>query len=114
MESEQPTLADLERLARQAGEGDPGIGGPRQPRSAAHGEIVIGAEEGVEALTLGTHRHAELLVVGGTLLWFEKDSQTHLSIIAEDPAPCETAPRVSTWTHGPLPRPPLIPLEQWG
>lgn len=86
---DQGAQPDRGGLSGEAGERDPGVRGSRQPRGATHGQVVIGAEEGIKTFAFGASSHAQLLVVGGALLWFEEDSQSHLRIIAEDPALCD-------------------------
>ena len=68
--------ADAVGLARDAGEREPRIGGPGEA-VPAHGQEVVGAEEGVEAGGLGGLCHPQLLLVGGTLLGLHEDAEFH-------------------------------------
>ena len=52
------------RVAREAGEGYPGVGRTGQP-IAAHGEVVVAAEERVEAALLGAQGNPQQVVVSG-------------------------------------------------
>ena len=63
-------------LPRDAGQGQPGVGRAGQA-VAAHGQEVVGAEEGVEAERLGPLRHPEQLVVGRALLGLDEDAEQH-------------------------------------
>ncbi|MGC0329021.1 hypothetical protein RKD23_002011 [Streptomyces sp. SAI-170] len=70
-------------LPREAREGDPGVGGAGQAVDVTHLEVVVGAEEGVEAEVFRGLGHGEEGVVGGALLWFGEDAEIH----AFHPAP---------------------------
>src|SRR5690606_12526196 len=69
--------ADRGGLAGEAGEGDPGVGGTRQPRHRPHLEVVVRPEERVVAVRLGGSRDREELVVAGALLGFGEDAEVH-------------------------------------
>jgi hypothetical protein len=66
---------DAAGLAGQPGQRDPGVGGTRQALRVAHLQVVVGAEEGVEAQLLGGLGDGELGVVAGALLGFGEDTQ---------------------------------------
>jgi hypothetical protein len=74
-------------LAGESGQGDPGVGGAGQAVHVAHAEVVVGAEEGVEAEVLGGLGDGEQSVVGGPLLGLGEDAEIH----ALHPAPPERA-----------------------
>ena len=57
-------------------EGDPGVGGPGQA-VAAHRQVVVGPEEGVEAGLLGAPGDGQQVVVGGAHLGLGEDPQLH-------------------------------------
>jgi hypothetical protein len=69
----QGPQSDPAGLAGEPGEGDPGVG--RAGESvAAHGQVVVGPEEGVEAGLLGAPRDGEQVVVGGAHLGLGEDA----------------------------------------
>ena len=66
------------RLPGEGAEGDPGVGRARAGRSRAPiFEVVVRAEEAVEAERLGRLGHGEQLLVGGALLGLGEDAQLH-------------------------------------
>ena len=69
---------DAGRLTRHGAQRHPGVGRAGQPVDA-HRQVVVGAEEGVEAEVFGGPGHAELVVVGRALLGFGEDAQVHLT-----------------------------------
>src|SRR5690606_19421603 len=76
---------DTRGLTRQSRQGDPSVRRPGQSVAGAHGQVVVGPEEGVEAEFLGGLCHAEEVVVVRALLWFGENPQLHalqLSIAA--------------------------------
>ena len=69
---------------------------------AAHLQVVVGAEEGVEADLLGAPGDGEQVVVGGALLGLGEDPQLHAPTLASR-AP--RAPRLGTGRSGCAHRP---------
>ena len=51
--------------------------GPGRPSTVAHLQVVVGAEEGVEAELLGAPGDGEQVVVGGALLGLGEDAELH-------------------------------------
>ena len=72
---DQGSESDRRCLTGQAGQGDPGIGGPGQTTGPAHDEVVIAAEESGEPEALGALGDGQLRVVRGALLGFGEDAQ---------------------------------------
>ena len=56
-------------------ERDPGVGRARAGRRRAHLQVVVGAEEGVEAERLGAPGHGQEVVVGRALLGLGEDAE---------------------------------------
>src|SRR5205085_1201176 len=69
--------ADGRRLARQSGQRRPRIGRPRQVVARAEADVVIRAEEAVEADLLGEPRDREQIVVRRALLRLGHDAEAH-------------------------------------
>ena len=65
------------RLAGQGGERHPGVGRAGQPVALAHRQVVVGAEERVEAELLGGPGDRQQVVVGRALLGLGEDAQVH-------------------------------------
>ena len=82
----QRAQPDPAGLAGQPGERHPGVGRAGQA-VAAHRQVVVGPEEGVEAGLLGAPGDGQQVVVGGAHLGFGEDPQFH--------APTLTSPGVS-------------------
>ena len=55
--------------------------GPGRPLTRAHREVVVGAEEGVEAELLGGSGDGEQVVVGGALLGLGEDPEVHAGTV---------------------------------
>ncbi len=77
----QGAEADALGLTGEAGEGDPGVGGAGEAVAVAHLQIVVGAEEGVEAEVLGGLGDGEEGVVARALLGLGEDAEIHVSIL---------------------------------
>jgi hypothetical protein len=73
----QRAQPDALGVSGQAGQRDVRVGGAREPGDAAHLQVVVRAEEGVEAQLLGQARHGEQIVVRGALLGLGEDPQLH-------------------------------------
>ncbi len=78
----QGAKADAGRLGRESGEGRPGVGRARLPGHRPHLEVVVGAEEGVEAELFGGLRNSAQRGVRGALLGLGEDPQSHGLILA--------------------------------
>ena len=74
---DQRAQADGGGLAGDGAQGHPGVGRARLAGARAHLEVVVRAEEGVEAQLLGRLGHRQLGLVGGTLLGLDEDAQVH-------------------------------------
>ena len=77
----QRAQPDPAGLPGQPGQRQPRVGRSGQP-VAAHRQVVVGPEEGVEAGLLGTPGDGEQVVVGGAQLGFGEDPQFHASTLA--------------------------------
>ena len=73
---DQRAQSNARRLAAERGERQPRVGGPR-PGRPAHVQVMVGAEEGVEAELLRQLRDRQQLVVGGALLGLGEDAEFH-------------------------------------
>ena len=51
--------------------------GPGRPSTVPHDQVVVAAEEGVEAVLLGGPGHGQEVVVGGALLGLGEDAEVH-------------------------------------
>ena len=80
----QRAQPDRGRLARQAGQRRPGVGRAGRPVDA-HREVVVGAEERVEAEVLGSPGHPEELVVGRALLGLGEHTKIHANTVGAAP-----------------------------
>ena len=67
---------DAARLAGQAGEDGPRIGG-RATGLAGEAVVVVGAQEGLEARRLGMLRNRQLVRIRAALLWLDHQRETH-------------------------------------
>ena len=76
-ETSVPSLMRLVSRARPARVVQESVG-PGQAVARAHPQVVVGAEEGVEAEVLGGLGDGELVVVGGALLGLDEDAQIHV------------------------------------
>jgi hypothetical protein len=65
------------RLAREPGECDPRVGRPRSRVAVAHAQVVVRAEEGVEAELIRGASNREQIVVRRALLRLREDAQAH-------------------------------------
>ena len=74
--ADQGAEPDAAGVAGEPGEGGPGVGGPGGA-VAGHVQVVVGAEEAVEAQLLGGAGHREEVVVGRTLLGLGEDPEVH-------------------------------------
>ena len=74
--ADQRAEPDPGGLARQRGQREPGVGRAGQPR-ATDRQVVVGAEERVEAELLRGLRHAQQVVVARALLGLGEDAQLH-------------------------------------
>lgn len=86
-------------LACETGECDPGVGGAGKSVCGAHPQVVVGAEEGVEAEVFGRLGDGQQCVVAGPLLGLGEDSKIHGSILHL------RAPVVRASSPGPAPSP---------
>ena len=77
----QRAQPDPAGLPGQPGEGHPGVGRSGQA-VAAHRQVVVGPEEGVEAGLLGAPGDGEQVVVGGAHLGLGEDPQLHAPTLA--------------------------------
>ncbi len=68
---------DRRRVAGEPGEGGPGVRWAWQPVLREDAQVVVGAEEGVEAELLGEAGDSEELVIAGALLGFGEDAELH-------------------------------------
>src|SRR5690606_35357687 len=73
---DQRAEPDRGGLAGEAGQRDPGVARPGLA-VAAHGEVVVGAEERIEPQQLALLGDREEVVVGGALLGLGEDAQSH-------------------------------------
>ena len=80
---DQGAQPDPGGLPGDAGQGHPGVGGTGQAVGAAHGQVVVAAEEAVEAEGLRRPGHRQQLIVGGALLGLGEDAQEHALGLAE-------------------------------
>ena len=69
---------ECRRVASEACEGGPRVGGAGERVAAAHPQIVIGAEEPCEAEALGCLREHALVVVAEALLGLGEDAVFHV------------------------------------
>ena len=74
---DQRAQANRLGVTPQPGERGPGVGVGGQTGGRTHLEVVVGAEEGVKPTFLGGTSHRQQLLVGGPLLGFGEDSQSH-------------------------------------
>src|SRR5262249_50880548 len=88
------TEPEARGVAREPGEGHPGVGRAREPGAAEEAGVVVGTEEGVEAERFGALRERALLVVRRALLGLDEDAEAH--------GPCSTAhaPTLPRWGCG--------------
>src|SRR6266498_4981488 len=75
----QRAEADVAGLARQAGQGDPRVGGTGARVALADALQVVGPEERVEPEILAGPGHAEEVVVGSALLRLGEDAEIHVN-----------------------------------
>ena len=73
------------RLPRQAREGDPRVGGAGPGVAVAHAQVVVRAEERVEAELLCSAGHCEQVVVRRALLRLREDAQAHQLLLTPSP-----------------------------
>jgi hypothetical protein len=78
---DQGAEPDPAGLPGQPGEGDPRVGRTGQAGAVPHPQVVIGAEEGVEALLLGAASDSKEVFKGGALLWLGEHSEFHAFIL---------------------------------
>jgi hypothetical protein len=96
----QGAQPDRRGVAGQAGQCQPGVGGPGQPLDI-HGQVVVAAEEGVEPQLLGVACDTQQVVVRRSLLRLGENSQIHPHSLTSVPGRSEQSPRSSAagWGH---------------
>ena len=102
--------ADALGVPGQSGEGDPRVARPRKAADLTHLQVVVRAEEGVEAQLLGQLGDGEKLVVGGALLGLGEDSEVHkAATLPRGDPPSKDGP--TDWVSGRVRR--RTPAARW-
>lgn len=74
---DEGSQSDRRCLAGQTGQCRPGVGRSGETVPRTHLQVVVGPEEGIKPLFFAAEGYGQLIVVGGTLLGFDKEAESH-------------------------------------